>query len=129
MKEAGCRRVYLGLESGSQATLRLMNKQATLDEGISAVHAYRRAGIEVAASFLVGYPGETVASIEETFKLSALAAFDEISFTCPSAARVQLFARLGGPDEARTGPRRTRSPSSTPRDRRALAAGAGSQRP
>jgi anaerobic magnesium-protoporphyrin IX monomethyl ester cyclase len=100
MKEAGCRRVYLGLESGSQATLRLMNKQATLDEGISAVHAYRRAGIEVAAFFLVGYPGETVASIEETFKLALSLPLDEISFNVPfPLPGSSLFERLGGPDE------------------------------
>ena len=100
MKEAGCRRVYLGLESGSQATLRLMNKQATLDEGIRAVHAYRRAGIEVAAFFLVGYPGETVASIEETFKLALSLPLDEISFNVPfPLPGSRLFERLGGPDE------------------------------
>jgi anaerobic magnesium-protoporphyrin IX monomethyl ester cyclase len=100
MKDAGCRRVYLGLESGSQATLRLMNKQATLDEGIHAVQAYRRAGIEVAAFFLVGYPGETVASIEETFKLALSLPLDEISFNVPfPLPGSRLFERLGGPDE------------------------------
>jgi anaerobic magnesium-protoporphyrin IX monomethyl ester cyclase len=100
MKEAGCRRVYLGLESGSQATLQLMNKQATLDEGIRAVHAYRQAGIDVAAFFLVGYPGETVASIEETFKLALSLPLDEISFNVPfPLPGSRLFERLGGPDE------------------------------
>ncbi len=100
MKEAGCRRVYLGLESGSQATLQLMNKQATLDQGIRAVHAYRQAGIEVAAFFLVGYPGETVSSIEETFKLALSLPLDEISFNVPfPLPGSRLFERLGGPDE------------------------------
>jgi len=99
MKEAGCRRVYLGLESGSQATLELMNKQATLEEGIRTVHTYRRAGIEVAAFFLVGYPGETVISIEETFKLALSLPLDEISFTVPfPLPGSSLFQRLGGQD-------------------------------
>jgi anaerobic magnesium-protoporphyrin IX monomethyl ester cyclase len=99
MKEAGCRRVYLGLESGSQTTLQLMNKQATLEEGIRTVHAYRQAGIEVAAFFLVGYPGETVTSIEETFKLALSLPLDEISFTVPfPLPGSSLFERLGGPD-------------------------------
>ncbi len=99
MQEAGCRRVYLGLESGSQATLQLMNKQATLEEGIGTVHAYRQAGIEVAAFFLVGYPGETVSSIEETFKLALSLPLDEISFTVPfPLPGSSLFERLGGSD-------------------------------
>ncbi len=68
MKAAGCRRVYLGLESGSQETLALMNKKATLQEGIDAVQLFHEAGIEVAAFFIVGYPGETVSSIERTFQ-------------------------------------------------------------
>jgi len=37
----------------------------------------------VAAFFLVGYPGETVASIEETFKLALSLPLDEISFNVP----------------------------------------------
>ena len=68
MKEAGCRRVYLGMESGSPDTLRMMNKGATVEDGVSAVHLYRDAGIEVAAFFMVGYPGETVDSVEKTFR-------------------------------------------------------------
>ena len=102
MKEAGCRRVYLGLESGSQATLDLMKKQVTVEEGIRAVHLYREAGIEVAGFFIVGYPGETVSSIEETFRLALTLPLDEISFNVPyPLPGSRLFERLGGPDEGR----------------------------
>ncbi len=100
MKEAGCRRVYLGLESGSEATLTLMNKQVTVDEGIHTAHLYREAGIEVAAFFIVGYPGETVASIESTFRLALTLPLDEISFNVPMPLPgSELFERLGEPDE------------------------------
>jgi len=100
MKDAGCRRVYLGLESGSQATLKLMNKQVTVDDGIRAVHLYREAGIEVAGFFIVGYPGESVSSIEETFRLALTLPLDEISFNVPyPLPGSTLFARLGGPDD------------------------------
>jgi anaerobic magnesium-protoporphyrin IX monomethyl ester cyclase len=100
MKEAGCRRVYLGLESGSQATLALMNKQVTIGDGIRAVSLYREAGIEVAGFFIVGYPGETVASVEQTFALALSLPLDEISFNVPfPLPGSMLFRRLGGPDD------------------------------
>jgi len=100
MKEAGCRRVYLGLESGSQATLKLMNKRVTVEDGVRTVHLYREAGIETAGFFIVGYPGETAASIEETFRLALTLPLDEISFNVPfPLPGSALFARLGGPDD------------------------------
>ena len=102
MSAAGCRRVYLGLESGSQATLDLMKKQLTVEEGARAAEVYRRAGIEVAAFFIVGYPGETVSSIEETFRLALALPLDEISFNVPMPLPgSQLFERLGEPDEGK----------------------------
>ena len=83
MKTAGCRRVYLGLESGTQETLKLMNKKATLKDGINAVNLFHEAGVQVAAFFIVGYPGETTASIEETFRFALSLPLDEISFNVP----------------------------------------------
>jgi radical SAM superfamily enzyme YgiQ (UPF0313 family) len=102
MKEAGCRRVYLGLESGSPSTLQLMNKRATLDEGTYAVHQFQKAGIQVAAFFIVGYPGETSASIEATFKLALTLPLDEISFNVPyPLPGSRLFERVSGIDETK----------------------------
>jgi anaerobic magnesium-protoporphyrin IX monomethyl ester cyclase len=83
MNAAGCQKVYLGLESGSDETLRLMNKKATVEDGVQAVHHFRQAGIRVAAFFIVGYPGESVASIEQTFKFALNLPLDEISFNVP----------------------------------------------
>jgi radical SAM superfamily enzyme YgiQ (UPF0313 family) len=83
MKEAGCRRVYLGLETGEQETLNLMNKRTTVSEGVEAVHLFRKAGIEAAAFFIVGYPGETIDSIESTFKLALSLPLNYISFNVP----------------------------------------------
>jgi len=102
MKEAGCRRVYLGLESGSEATLELMNKRVSLADAERAVRLYRAAGIEVAAFFIVGYPGETRAQVEQTFALALRLPLDEISFNVPyPLPGSALFARLGGPDDGR----------------------------
>jgi len=100
MKEGGCRRVYLGLETGSPTTLQLMHKRATLEQGINAVHHFRKAGIETAAFFIVGYPGETNASIEATFQLALTLPLDEISFNVPyPLPGSRLFDRVSGIDE------------------------------
>ena len=102
MREAGCTRVYLGLESGSQTTLALMNKRATVEDGISAARLFAGSGIEVSGFFIVGYPGETESSIEETFALALSLPLAEISFNVPyPLPGSSLFDRLGGPDEGR----------------------------
>ncbi len=100
MKSGGCQRVYLGLETGSQATLDLMKKRATLEDGIRAVHLFREAGIEVAAFFIVGYPGETLDSIESTFAIALNLPLDAISFNVPfPLPGSQLFDRVSNLDE------------------------------
>jgi anaerobic magnesium-protoporphyrin IX monomethyl ester cyclase len=99
MKESGCHKVYLGLETGSNETLRLMNKKATLENGIEAVQCFRQAGINVAAFFIVGYPGESIASIEETFKFALNLPLDDISFNVPfPLPGSSLFERVSGID-------------------------------
>ena len=95
MKRAGCIRVYLGLESGSNETLRLMNKRVTVEQGIRAVHLFSRAGIGTAGFFMVGYPKETIESIEKTFALVLALPLDEAWFTIPlPLPGTPLFARV-----------------------------------
>ena len=102
MRDSGCRRVYLGLESGSQATLDLMRKQMTVEQSVRAATVYRDAGIEVAAFFIVGYPGETVADIEKTLSFALELPLAEISFNVPMPLPgSRLWERLGGSDEGR----------------------------
>lgn len=96
MKEAGCRRVYLGLETGNQDTLALMKKKATVDEGKHAVQLFHQTGIEVAGFFIVGYPGETVPAIEDTFRFALDLPLDSISFNVPyPLPGSQLFEHVG----------------------------------
>lgn len=95
MKEAGCRRVYLGLESGSNETLRLMNKRVTVEAGIRAVRLFSLAGIGTAGFFMVGYPDETIESIEKTFALALSLPLDEAWFTIPlPLPGTSLFSRV-----------------------------------
>ncbi|ACL16938.1 B12-binding domain-containing radical SAM protein [Methanosphaerula palustris] len=98
MKRAGCIRVYLGLESGSDETLRLMKKKVTVEQGVRAVHLFSQAGVGTAGFFMVGYPGETVESIEKTFALSLSLPLDEAWFTVPlPLPGTPLFERVADP--------------------------------
>jgi anaerobic magnesium-protoporphyrin IX monomethyl ester cyclase len=83
MQRAGCVGVFLGLESGNDETLRLMGKRTTVADGVRAVHLFHRAGIATAGFFLVGYPGESVASIEQTLAHALSLPLHEISINVP----------------------------------------------
>jgi anaerobic magnesium-protoporphyrin IX monomethyl ester cyclase len=83
MKEAGCVRVFFGLESGNDSVLALMNKQASVSQGKRAVLTFKEAGIEVGAFFIVGYPGETDKTILDTLRVASSLPLDYLSFTMP----------------------------------------------
>ena len=100
MKNAGCRKVFLGLESGSQETLRLMNKLTTVESGREAVSSFNEAGIDVSAFFIVGYPGETACDIEKTFDYALSLPLKEVSFNVPlPLPGSPLYLRVRGLDE------------------------------
>jgi anaerobic magnesium-protoporphyrin IX monomethyl ester cyclase len=70
MAKAGCAVIAYGVESGSSRILKNMRKQITPNQVIKAVRLTREAGIPYIAIYLiVGYPGETDATIEETLDL------------------------------------------------------------
>jgi len=83
MQQAGCEKVFLGLESGSNEILRIMNKQTTVEMAENTVALFAQSGIRSAGFFMVGYPGETYETIEKTFLWALTLPLDEISFTIP----------------------------------------------
>ena len=68
MKQAGCFSVTFGLETGDQRILDNLRKRATLEQGREAVKIAKKAKLDVVANFMVGNPGETYGSIENTIK-------------------------------------------------------------
>ena len=83
MREAGCTHVYLGIESGNDAVLHLMNKRTSTAAIRSGVDVFRRNGIACTGFFIVGYPGETIATIEETLAFALSLGLTGISFNVP----------------------------------------------
>jgi radical SAM superfamily enzyme YgiQ (UPF0313 family) len=81
LAEAGCVEVALGFESGSEAILREMNKRFTpadvrTTSELLAAHAVRRIGF-----LLLGGPGETRGTVDESLALAASLRFDFLKIT------------------------------------------------
>ena len=70
MRASGCRRLYVGVESGSQRILDLYRKGLTVESIRAAVGRIHRAGIEVSAFFIVGAPGESGFEVEASIQLA-----------------------------------------------------------
>ncbi|HHJ00587.1 MAG TPA: radical SAM protein [Candidatus Aerophobetes bacterium] len=70
MRKAGCHTIYLGIESGSQKILDLIQKGTNLVQVERAVEILKGAKINVLGSFIIGIPGETIKSIKKTIKLA-----------------------------------------------------------
>ena len=70
MKEAGCRTIWFGVESGSSHILKKINKQITLQQALDAFKLCREEEIRTASSFMLGLPGETVKDMEASFKFA-----------------------------------------------------------
>lgn len=83
MRGAGCTRIYFGVESGSQRILDQMNKRTTPEEARQAVEAAHRAGLEVGAFFILGYPGDTDETVLATLKYAGSLPLDYLGLTMP----------------------------------------------
>jgi len=66
MKEAGCRLLIVGYESGSDEILRNINKGITVQQIKDFAKNARKGGLLVHGDFIVGLPGETKETIEMT---------------------------------------------------------------
>lgn len=79
MSDAGCRLIFLGLESGSQRVLNYYEKKTTVEKGWQAVALAQKAGIDVVGSFVVGAPNETEEEYLKTLEFIKRADIDAIN--------------------------------------------------
>jgi radical SAM superfamily enzyme YgiQ (UPF0313 family) len=66
MKEAGCRLLVVGFESGDATILKNIKKGATIEQSIAFMKNSRRLGLTIHGDFQIGLPGETRETIEKT---------------------------------------------------------------
>jgi radical SAM superfamily enzyme YgiQ (UPF0313 family) len=81
MAEAGCAQVSLGFESGSESILRGMNKKYTPSEVTRTVRMLRDHGIDVMGFLLLGGPGESRQTVEESLAFADSLALQAVKVT------------------------------------------------
>lgn len=67
MKAAGCFSIQLGIESGNNGLLNDIGKNITIEEGISSCKIIKKHGLLLYAFFMVGFPQETIDTLNDTF--------------------------------------------------------------
>jgi radical SAM superfamily enzyme YgiQ (UPF0313 family) len=71
MNRAGCIRTAFGVESGNQKILdSVVDKHLTLDQVRSAFEAAQTVGMETIGFFIIGMPGETEETMDDTIRLA-----------------------------------------------------------
>jgi len=78
MREAGCYLIKYGVESGSPEILRTLNKKFDLEQVLEAIEITRKAKIKSQLFLMVGNPGETQKTVNESISLIKKAKPDDI---------------------------------------------------
>jgi len=68
-RQGGFYRTRLGIESGSQRVLDLINKKVNIEQIKSAISNLAYAGIKTTTYWIIGYPGETEEDFQQTLDL------------------------------------------------------------
>ncbi len=66
MKKAGYYKIVMGIESGSEKTLRFMRKPVSLEHARKTIEICNRLGIWTWSTFVIGFPDETKEEIQKT---------------------------------------------------------------
>ena len=81
MKRAGCYLMALGIESANQRILDMVKKHLNVDLVRKVVGWVNESGIEAWGFFMIGFPTETRAEIENTISFALSLPLDRVQFT------------------------------------------------
>jgi len=70
MKEAGAHLIMYGVEVGNQKVMDSLNKGVLVEQAMAAFRETRKAGILSQGLFILGLPGETIQTCNETIKFA-----------------------------------------------------------
>ena len=82
MRESGCYKISLGVESGDDYVLhRIIQKPLNLKKVKPIINFCRKLGMGIDAFFVVGFPGETKEQMEKTLRFARSLKVDNLSVT------------------------------------------------
>lgn len=99
MRKANCQQVLLGVESGCQKILNAIKKGTTVEQNERAIKLAKEAGLFVAISVIIGYPGETEDTLKQTLHFIKRTKPDDV-YLCvatpyPGTALRTLIEKMG----------------------------------
>lgn len=83
LKRMNCTHVSMGLESGSENTLKFIRKLCTVETNRRAVELLSSNGFDSESSFIIGFPHETNEEIQETYDFIKSIPIDKIQVFLP----------------------------------------------
>ena len=98
-KEAGCRLLIVGYESGVPQILKNIKKGATIERARDFTRDCKKLGLVVHGDFIIGLPGETPETIEQTIKFAKQLDVETIQVSIAHAypgTELYEFARENG---------------------------------
>jgi len=92
MKEAGCKQISIGVESGNQEILDIAGKNIKLEYYARAYKLLGKTGFEKRGSFILGLPYENARTIRDTIDFAKRLRLDRAFFNiCTPYPRTRLF--------------------------------------
>ncbi|MBN1766360.1 MAG: cobalamin-dependent protein [Sedimentisphaerales bacterium] len=70
IKSHGCHQISYGLESANPGILANVNKRANNDKAREAIRLAKKFGVDARVAFMLGNPGETIETMEESLKFA-----------------------------------------------------------
>lgn len=103
MKDAGCWHISFGIESGNREILKRIQKNIELERVVHVVRLCSNIGLKTKGFFIIGHPGETQETIEETIRFALSIPLDDIVVTIntpiPGSVQYTEASQYGSLDE------------------------------
>jgi radical SAM superfamily enzyme YgiQ (UPF0313 family) len=97
MARAGCYHIPFGIESGNQDILNRIKKGITLEQVEDAVALAKTAGMETTGYFMVGMPGETMSTMQDTLRFASSLDLDYVKIgICVPLPGTPMYLDLEG---------------------------------